>query len=99
MKSSEDLEKEIRSLGWWYQHFTFPNGLRTGNGQEPGYDVESRWNLLAPYVPADLRGKTVLDLGGNAGFFSIQMKLRGAERCVLVDPFEEFLKQAEFASR
>jgi tRNA (mo5U34)-methyltransferase len=98
MKSNEEVEKEIRSLGWWYQHFAFPNGLRTGNGQEPGYDAEARWNLLAPFVPADLKGKSVLDLGGNAGFFSIQMKLRGAERCVLVDPFEEFLKQAEFAS-
>jgi tRNA (mo5U34)-methyltransferase len=41
----------------------------------------------------------VLDLGGNAGYFSIQMKLRGAKRCTLVDPFAEFLKQAQFAAK
>jgi tRNA (mo5U34)-methyltransferase len=86
----------MRSLGWWYQHFDLPNGLRTGKGE--GYDAQARWNLIAPHVPADLTGKTVLDLGGNAGFFSIQMKLRGASRCVLVDPFVEFNRQAQFAA-
>jgi len=90
---------QLETLGWWYQHFELPCGLWTGDGEEPGYRPEARWNLFEPYVPADLTGKTVLDLGGNAGYFSIQMKLRGAARCVLVDPFAEFLAQAEFAVR
>ncbi|HEU0008073.1 MAG TPA: DUF1698 domain-containing protein [Terriglobia bacterium] len=98
MANLEAIEQEMRSLGWWYQHFELPNGLRTGNGQEPGYDAKARWNLIEPHVPADVAGKTVLDLGGNAGFFSIQMKLRGASRCVLVDPFVEFNWQARFAA-
>lgn len=98
MKTKEAIEKEMRSLGWWYQHFEFPNGLRTGSGQEPGYDANARWNFIAPFVPQDLTGKTVLDLGGNAGFFSTQMKLRGASRCILVDPFVEFNRQAQFAA-
>jgi tRNA (mo5U34)-methyltransferase len=89
----------MNKLGWWYQHFPFPNGVRTGNGKEPGYDAEARWKFIEPYVPSDLAGKTVLDLGGNAGYFSIQMKLRGAKRCTLVDPFAEFLKQAQFAAK
>jgi tRNA (mo5U34)-methyltransferase len=65
--SLEAIQQEMDSLGWWYQHFEFPNGLRTGNGQEPGYDAKARWNFIAPHVPSDLAGKTVLDLGGNAG--------------------------------
>ncbi len=96
MADMESIEQEMRSLGWWYQHFELPNGLRTGKGE--GYDAKARWNLIAPHVPADLADKTVLDLGGNAGFFSIQMKLRGASRCVLVDPFVEFNRQAQFAA-
>jgi tRNA (mo5U34)-methyltransferase len=96
MADMESVEQEMRSLGWWYQHFDLPNGLRTGKGE--GYDAQARWNLIAPHVPADLAGKTVLDLGGNAGFFSIQMKLRGASRCVLVDSFIEFNRQAQFAA-
>lgn len=90
---------ELDTLGWWYQHFQLPNGLWTGDGREPGYLPEHRWNLIAPFVPEDLTGMTILDLGGNAGYFSIRMALRGAARCLLVDPYPEFLKQAEFASR
>jgi len=90
---------ELDALGWWYQNFQLPNGLWTGDGAEPAYNPEPRWRLIEPYVPADISGCTVLDLGGNAGYFSIQMKLRGAARCVLVDPFPEFLRQAEFAAR
>ena len=90
---------ELESLGWWYQHFELPNGLWTGDGQEPGYLPEHRWRLIEPYIPEDLEGATVLDLGGNAGYFSIRMKQRGAGRCVLVDPYAEFLRQAEFAAR
>lgn len=98
MKTKEEIEKEMKALGWWYQHFELPNGLRTGTGEEPGYDAQARWNFIAPHVPPDLKGKSVLDLGGNAGFFSIQMKLRGAARCVLVDSFIEFNRQARFAA-
>ena len=98
MKSVTEVEREMRSLGWWYQHFELPNKLRTGTGQEPGYDALNRWNFIAAHVPLDLTGKTVLDLGGNAGFFSIQMKLRGAAKCILVDPFVEFNRQARFAA-
>ena len=98
MSSREEALRKLESLGWWYQHFELPNGLRTGDGEEPGYDPEPRWNLIRDYVPADLSGKTVLDLGGNAGYFSIRMKLRGASRCVLVDPYREFIAQAGFAA-
>jgi tRNA (mo5U34)-methyltransferase len=98
LKTREEVEREMQALGWWYQHFEFPNGVRTGTGREPGYDAMARWMLIEPFVPGDLKGKSVLDLGGNAGFFSIQMKLRGAGRCVLVDPFVEFVSQAKFAA-
>jgi tRNA (mo5U34)-methyltransferase len=99
MKARGKMEEELKTLGWWYQHFQFPNGVRTGSGKEPGYDAEARWKFIEPYVPDDLSGKTVLDVGGNAGYFSIQMKLRGAEKCILVDPFVEFIRQAEFAAK
>ena len=91
----EAAQDELDSLGWWYQHFELPNGLWTGDGCEPGYLPQRRWEVIEPFLPKDLTGKTVLDLGGNSGYFSIQMKLRGAVRCVLVDPYPVFLRQAE----
>ena len=98
-KKNGAFEKEFQSLGWWYQHFELPNGVKTGAGEPPGYDTRKRWSFIEPFVPDDLTGKTVLDVGGNAGFFSIQMKLRGAQRCVLVDPFEIAIQQAGFAAK
>lgn len=98
-KTREEIQKEIRRLGWWYQHFELPGGVPTGNGQDPSYRPETRWKHLEPYVPEDLSGKTVLDVGGNAGYFSVQMKKRGAGRCVLVEPYVEFARQAEFVRK
>ena len=97
-KSRAEAEKEVRALGWWYQHFDLPSGVFTGRGKGLGYRPEIRWELLEPYVPQDLSGKTVLDVGGNAGFYSIQVKLRGAKRCVLVEPYVEFVRQAEYVA-
>lgn len=95
----EAAQAELDSLGWWYQHFELPNGLWTGDGQEPGYLPEQRWRLMEPHIPQDLTGCSVLDLGGNAGYFAIKMKQRGAARCVVVDSYDEFLRQAAFAAR
>jgi len=93
-----EIERRVRELGWWYQHFELPTGVLTGNGQSPAYLPETRWRLIEPYVPASLEGKTVLDTGGNAGYFSVQMMKRGARQCVLVEPFVEFSEQARFVA-
>lgn len=98
-KSRAQVEKEVQALGWWYQHFELPCGVWAGNGEEPSYRPEMRWRLLEPHVPADLTGQSVLDVGGNAGYFSIQMKRRGAKRAVLLEPYVEFVRQARFAAR
>jgi tRNA (mo5U34)-methyltransferase len=97
-KTREEVEREMRALGWWYQQFELPNGIWTGDGKPPGYDPRDRWNAFEPYLAANLSGKTALDVGGNSGFFAIQMMLRGAKRVVLVEPFKEYTDQAEFAA-
>lgn len=97
-RSRDQIEREVRDLGWWYQYFELPGGVYTGDGRPPAYRPEERFRLIEPYVPADLTGKSVLDVGGNAGYFSMQMLKRGAARCVLVDPFEEFCRQAKYVA-
>jgi tRNA (mo5U34)-methyltransferase len=44
--------------------------------------------------PKDLRGKTVLDIGCNAGFYSFVAKLRGAKSVLGVDQQQEYVNQA-----
>ena len=43
-------------------------------------------------IPKDLTGKSVLDIGCNAGFYSIEMKKRGADRVLAIDSDEEYLQ-------
>jgi tRNA (mo5U34)-methyltransferase len=45
-----------------------------------------------------LRGKTVLDIGCNAGFYSFEMKRRGAHRVLGIDSEEGYLDQARFTA-
>lgn len=53
---------------------------------------------VAHALPADLTGKTVLDIGCNGGFYAIAMKRRGAARVVAIDSDEDYLAQARFAA-
>jgi tRNA (mo5U34)-methyltransferase len=58
----------------------------------------NRWRVIESLVPQDLRGKTVLDIGANAGYFSFEMKRRGAARVVGIDIMPHILAQARFTS-
>lgn len=57
-----------------------------------------KWQRFAHTIPADLSGKTILDIGCNAGFYSIQMKSRGAARVLGIDIDPDYLRQARFAA-
>jgi tRNA (mo5U34)-methyltransferase len=53
---------------------------------------------FAHALPEDMQGKTVLDIGCNAGFYSLEMKRRGAARVVGIDTEELYLAQARFVA-
>src|SRR5205085_2114857 len=57
-----------------------------------------KWKHLCSALPQDLSGASVLDLGCNAGFYSIEMKKRNAARVVGVDLDDRYLRQASFAA-
>ena len=58
-----------------------------------------KWKHIAPALPADLSGASVLDIGCNGGFYSIELKRRGASRVLGVDVDDRYLEQARFASQ
>ena len=57
-----------------------------------------KWKHIEPAIPKDLAGASVLDIGCNGGFYSIQMKRRGAGRVLGVDIDDRYLNQARFAT-
>jgi tRNA (mo5U34)-methyltransferase len=57
-----------------------------------------KWQRFSGVVPGSLQGKTVLDIGCNAGFYAMEMKRRGADRVLGLDSRDEYLAQARFAA-
>jgi tRNA (mo5U34)-methyltransferase len=91
-----EMEATLRRLGPWYHNVAFAPDVLS-NPQNPDYPA-SRWRVLDKVIPEDLRGKSVLDIGCNSGFFSLEMKKRGAERVVGIDIMPHLLAQSRFAS-
>ena len=57
-----------------------------------------KYARFADALPEDLSGKSVLDIGCNAGFYAIEMKRRGAAEVIGIDSDERYLAQARFAA-
>ena len=93
----EDIERRVRELGEWFHNLDL-RGVRTAPNHFLGDYPAVKWREFAHAIPADLRGKTVLDIGCNAGYYSLEMKRRGADRVVGIDTDEGYLAQARFAA-
>ena len=95
---AEEIRREAAVLGPWFHNMDL-GGVWTAPdhflGDYPGVKFRSFGHVL----PADLTGKTVLDIGCNGGFYSIEMKRRGADRVLGIDFDENYLAQARFAAR
>src|SRR5207249_11310632 len=74
------------------------DGVQTAPDHFLGDYPNLKWRQFEHAIPKDLRGATVLDIGCNAGFYSIEMKRRGAGRVVGIDSDESYLAQARFAA-
>lgn len=93
----DEIESRVRALGQWFHNLDL-GGVQTAPNHFLGDYPRHKWLRFAHAIPQDLRGKTVLDIGCNAGFYSIEMKRRGASRVVGIDSDERYLAQARFAS-
>jgi tRNA (mo5U34)-methyltransferase len=91
------LRARIEALGPWFHNINL-GGLWTAPEHFLGDYPNVKFQRFAPHLPADLTGKSVLDIGCNAGFYSMEMKRRGAERVVGIDSDERYLEQARFAA-
>lgn len=92
-----DIQQRVWQLGKWFHNINL-RGVQTAPDHFLGDYPNNKWRQFAQALPADLRGKTVLDIGCNGGFYSIEMKRRGADKVVAIDFDEEYLAQARFAA-
>lgn len=95
--SKDEIEARVRALGPWFHNLDL-KGVKTAPEHFLGDYPNIKFESFAHAVPEDLTGKTVLDIGCNGGFYSIEMKRRGAERVVGIDSDDDYLAQARFAA-
>jgi tRNA (mo5U34)-methyltransferase len=93
----QEIERRVRELGSWFHNIDL-GGVQTAPNHFLGNYPAIVWDTLGSVLPQRLDGATVLDVGCNAGFFSLEMKRRGAARVVGIDSDPRYLAQARLAS-
>ncbi len=92
------LEQQIQRLGEWFHNINL-FGVPTAPNHFLGDFPNVKWQQISGALPSDLSGAEVLDIGCNGGFYSIEMKRRGAKRVLGIDVDDRYLNQARFATR
>src|SRR4051812_16130501 len=92
-----DLRLKVDALGPWFHNIDLGDGFVTAPDHFLGDYPRFKFDRFADALPTDLTGKSVLDIGCNAGFYSVEMKRRGAERVLGIDSDDRYLAQAKLA--
>jgi len=93
----DEIARRVSELGPWFHNLSL-GGIETAPAHFLGDYPAFKWREFQHALPLDLSGKSVLDVGCNAGFYSIAMKQRGAARVVGIDSDADYLAQARFAA-
>ena len=96
-ENADAVRQRIAELGNWFHNLDL-GGVKTAPNHFLGDYPRVKWESFAHAIPEDLSGRSVLDIGCNAGFYSLEMKRRGARRVVAIDCDEKYLAQARFAA-
>ena len=95
----DEIISEVKRLEPWFHWIDLGDGLVTKTKSAIGEPVEHprpTWDKVKVCLPDDLSGKTVLDVGCNAGFYCLEMKRRGAAHVVGIDSQRNLIRQAAF---
>ena len=95
--TQDQIRARVAELGDWFHNMDL-KGVRTAPNHFLYDYPANKFSRFSHAIPADLSGRSVLDIGCNAGFYSIEMKRRGAERVLGIDFDDRYLAQARFAA-
>ena len=91
------LQQQIEALGPWFHNLRL-KGVQTAPVHFLGDYPTVKYKRFRNALPQSMTGMSVLDIGCNAGFYSLEMKRRGAARVLGIDTDEHYLRQARFAA-
>jgi len=93
----EQIAREVAALGDWFHNIDL-HGVPTAPNHFLGDYPAVKWKNIRKAIPEDLAGASVLDIGCNAGYYSIELKKRGAGRVLAVDVVDSYLQQGRYAA-
>lgn len=96
-EQTSSLRQRIDALGPWFHNIDL-GGIQTAPDHFLGDYPRGKFQHFEHALPKDLTGKTVLDIGCNAGFYSMEMKRRGASYVLGIDSDPRYLAQASLAA-
>src|SRR2546423_12932400 len=98
----DEIVSGLRILKPWLQRIDLGGGIFTKTESVMGEPVDhprETWEVIQRCLPADLTGKSVLDVGSNGGFYCVEAKRRGAHRVLGVDGQRQHVRQALFVRK
>lgn len=92
-----DISERVEALKPWFHTIDLGGGQRIERdpvyGSERTYP-EPLWKIVSQLLPVTVAGCRVLDVGCNAGYFSIEMKRAGAAYVLGLEGVSNFVDQA-----
>ncbi|HEV2862737.1 MAG TPA: DUF1698 domain-containing protein [Pyrinomonadaceae bacterium] len=98
----EEILETLERLQPWFHRIDLGGGVFTKTESVMGEPVDhpaGPWQVIGRCLPEDLTGKSVLDVGCNAGFYAVEAKRRGARRVLGVDGQRQHVRQAVFVRK
>lgn len=98
----EEILAELERLQPWFHRIDLGGGLYTKTESVMGEPIDhpaGPWQTIGKCLPADLGGRSVLDVGCNAGFYAVEARRRGAGRVLGVDGQRQHVRQAVFVRK
>lgn len=95
MQSKKSTKAIIEKLAPWFHNIHLPGGESTAPHHPLGDFPSFKWEVISPHLPEDMTGMQILDIGCNAGFYSVQCALRGAV-VTAIDMDTHYLRQAKW---
>jgi tRNA (mo5U34)-methyltransferase len=98
----EEILAGVKRFEPWFHRIDLGGGVYTKTVSVMGEPVDhplGPWQMIQKLLPRDLRDKTLLDVGCNAGFYAFEAKRRGAQRVLGVDGQRQHVRQGLFVRK
>src|SRR5699024_3456144 len=91
------IQTKIKKFSPWFHNIHLPGGQQTAPHHLLGDFPAFTWHKIRTVLPETFDGFRILDVGCNAGFYSIELAKMGAD-IVAIHMDEHYLNQGQWVA-